>query len=185
MEKFYLYTAVPASIILLIQTLMTFLGLSGEIDTDFDGDGDVDVSGESGLTIFSFRNLIAFFTFFGWSGLWLHSTGMSQVVTAILSVIIGILFMLISMGLFILVGKMQRSGTLNLHNAVGMSGVVYIPIPPSRQNYGKVNLVIQGSLRELEALTDEETELKTGTQVQVISVEENSKLLVKKHIIGG
>ena len=64
LEKFYLYVAVPASLILLIQTAMTIFGLSGEIDVDFDGDGDVDISGESGMTLFSIRNLVAFFTFF-------------------------------------------------------------------------------------------------------------------------
>ncbi len=180
MEKFYLYAAIPASLILVIQTIMTFLGLSGEIDVDFDGDGDVDIEGETGLTIFSIRNMVAFFTFFGWSGLWMLSSDVSPLMTAIFSVLTGILFMLISMSLFYLVSKMQRSGNINLKNAIGTTGEVYIPIPANRQSYGKIMVVIQGGLRELEAITDETEDLKTGTKVTIVSVEGESQLLVKK-----
>ena len=180
MEKFYLYVAVPASLILLIQTAMTIFGLSGEIDVDFDGDGDVDISGETGMTLFSIRNLVAFFTFFGWSGLWMLSTSLSPLLTAILSILVGIVFMIISMSLFFLVSKMQRNGTVQLKNAIGKIGEVYIPIPANRKNYGKIMIVIQGTLSEVEAITDEYTDIKTGTQVEVVKVEGNSKLLVKK-----
>jgi len=180
LEKFYLYVAIPASLILIVQTLMTILGASGEIDVDFDGDGDVDMTGETGITLFSVRNLIAFFTFFGWSGLWMRSVGMNPVVTAILSILVGVIFAAISMSLFFLISKMQRNGSMNLTHAIGNIGDVYIPIPPNRQSYGKIMIVIQGALREVEAVTDEQAELVTGTQVRVISVASESKLLVKK-----
>lgn len=180
MEKLYLYVAIPASLILIVQTLMTILGASGEIDADFDGDGDVDMTGETGITLFSVRNLIAFFTFFGWSGLWMLSVGMHPILTAFLSVLVGLLFAALSMSLFFLISKMQRNGSMKLTHAIGSIGDVYIPIPPRRQSYGKIMIVIQGALREVEALTDEQTELVTGSQVRVISVESDTKLLVKK-----
>ncbi len=180
MEKFYLYVAVPASLILIIQTLMTILGASGEIDVDFDGDGDVDMIGETGITLFSVRNLIAFFTFFGWSGLWMLSNGLYPLLTAFLSILVGLVFAIISMSLFILISKLQRDGSMVLAHAIGSTGDVYLPIPPKRQSYGKIMIVIQGTLREVEAVTDEETILATGSQVCVIGVEANSKLLVKK-----
>jgi len=180
MEKIYLTIAIPASLLLIVQTLMTFLGLSGEIDVDNDGDGDVDMNGETGLTLFSVRNLIAFFTFTGWSGLWMLSSSVKPLLTVILSVLIGLLFMFISMSLFYLVSKMQRNGTINLNNAVGTVGEVYIRIPAKRKSYGKIMIVIQGALNEIEAITDEETDLNTGCQVIVTAVEGNSKLVVAK-----
>ena len=84
LEKIYLYLAIPASLILIIQTLMTIFGLSGEVDADFDADGDVDISGASHMTIFSVRNIVAFFTFFGWSGLWLITKNIPVVLNAFL-----------------------------------------------------------------------------------------------------
>lgn len=184
MERFYLYVAVPASLILVIQTLMTFMGLSGDIDVDFNGDGEVDMDGGSSMTIFSVRNLVAFFTFFGWSGLWMLRSGMSPVVTTFVSIVVGVIFVAISMGLFFMVSKMQRSGNLNLSNAVGKIGEVYIPIPANRKRTGKVLINFQGSLKELEALTDDETSITTGSQVEVVGILEPSRLLVTKSIKG-
>lgn len=185
MERIYLFIAVPASLILLIQTSLTFLGLSGEIEADFDGDGDVNGSGESGITLFSVRNLVAFFTFFGWGGLWLKSMGVAPVFTVLGSILLGMLFMLISTGLFFIVSKMQRSGNIDLNNAIGKLGEVYIPIPGKRRRPGKVNIIIQGALREVEAYTDEHEDLKTGSTVQVIAVESGAILVVKKYEHGG
>lgn len=108
------------------------------------------------------------------------SIGMHPILTALLSIIIGLIFAAISMSLFFLISKLQRNGSMNLTHAIGSIGDVYIPIPPNRQSYGKIMIVIQGALREVEAVTDEQTELSTGSQVRVISVESESKLLVKK-----
>lgn len=157
---------------------MTFLGLSGDIDVDLDGDGDVDVSGGHSITIFSVRNAVAFFTFFGWSGLWMLRIGASPFFTTIASVLIGVIFVGISMSLFFLISKMQRSGTLDLSNAIGKTGDVYIPIPPRRMKTGKVLINVQGALRELDAVTDDETLISTGTPVDVVGILQPSKLLV-------
>jgi hypothetical protein len=180
LEKFYLYIAVPASIVLVIQTLLTLIGASGEIDVDFDADGDTEVIGGTGLSLFSIRNLVAFFTFFGWSGLWLMSLEFSTMVVILLSLLIGACFMGISMGTFYLISKMQTSGTLNIKNALSHVGEVYIRIPASRETTGKVLIKVQGALRELDAITDDVDGIKTGTQVKVIDVMDNSKLLVTK-----
>lgn len=180
MEKIYLTVAIPASLLLIVQTLMTFFGWAGEIDVDMNGDGDVDMTGESGMTLFSVRNLVAFFTFFGWSGLWMLTSDVKPVIVVLLSVLVGLLFMFVSMSLFYLVSKMQRSGTLVLNNAIGIVGEVYIRIPGNHMGYGKVMVAIQGALNEIEAITDETEDLHTGTQVEVIGVEGNSRLIVKK-----
>lgn len=185
MDRFYLYVAVPASLILVIQTIMTFLGMSGEIDVDFDGDGDVDVEGGNSVTLFSVRNLVAFFTFFGWSGLWMLDNGFSPVVVVILSILIGLLFVGISMGMFYTISRLQRSGNLRIQNAIGLVGEVYIPIPPNREKSGKIMVSVQGALMELEAFTDDPETLKSGTQVEIVGSIGTSKLLVTKYKVQG
>lgn len=181
LENIYLYVAIPASLILVIQTVMTIFGLSGEVDADFDADGDVDITGASHMTIFSVRNIVAFFTFFGWSGLWLISKNIPVVLTLFFSIVIGLIFVMISMSMFLLISKMQSNGTLNFDNALDHVGEVYIPIPPNRQGVGKVMIAVQGSLKELEAITDEATVIKTGSKIKVVAIFGTNQLLVETY----
>jgi hypothetical protein len=76
--------------------------------------------------------------------------------------------------------KLAESGTLNINNAVGVIGEVYLPIGAERSKMGKVQLKVQGSLRELEAITDELEDLKTGAMVKVSKIVSAEILLVEK-----
>lgn len=53
-----------------------------------------------------------------------------------------------------------------------------MPIGAKRTKMGKVQIKVQGSLRELEAITDNEEELKTGTMVKVTEIVSAELLLV-------
>ena len=59
-------------------------------------------------------------------------------------------------------------------------GEVYLPIGANRSKMGKVQINVQGSLRELEALTDSGEGLKTGTMVEVTEIVSAEILLVKE-----
>ena len=45
---------------------------------------------------------------------------------------------------------------------------------------GKAHVRIQGALRELEALTDADTDLKSGSVIKVKDVTENGILIIEK-----
>ena len=51
-------------------------------------------------------------------------------------------------------------------------------IPPARSGHGKIQVEIQGTLREMDALTDDEKELPTGSMAQVLEIINNQILLV-------
>ena len=55
---------------------------------------------------------------------------------------------------------------------------MYIPIPPLKSGVGKVNIVIQDRLSEVNAVTDAERTIKTGEKITVINVEPGGVLLV-------
>ena len=76
--------------------------------------------------------------------------------------------------------KLAESGTLKIKNAIGVIGEVYLPIGAERSKMGKVQIKVQGSLRELEAITDEPEELKTGSMVKVTEIVSAEILLVEK-----
>jgi hypothetical protein len=75
--------------------------------------------------------------------------------------------------------RLQASGTVNVRNAVGASGTVYLRIPGARSGRGKVTVEVQGRSMELPAVTDGDT-LETGTSVTVESVEGDDLLKVAR-----
>lgn len=177
-EKIYWITAIISSVILLILILMTFIGgdvedMSGDIDTDMDGDSGI------GFQFLSFKNLMGFFTIFGWTGISCLDSGLSKGPTIAISVICGLLMMLAMATLFYYLSKLQSSGTLKLKNALDQIGEVYLTIGANRSNIGKVSINVQGSLRELDALTEEERNLNQGDVVKVKEVTDNGILIVE------
>jgi membrane protein implicated in regulation of membrane protease activity len=74
--------------------------------------------------------------------------------------------------------RLQQSGNIVLNNAIGVTGEVYIPIPPIKSGAGKISIIIQDRLSEINAVTDAERTLKTGEKVTVMKVESEGVLLV-------
>lgn len=238
LERIFAYVAFPATLLLLLQTLMLLFGLGndsdgdadadvdldgdgipdldldgdgvpdldldgdgipdldGDMDGDFDADtdldtdgdadadggGDADVSGHSGLfaglKLFTLRGIVAFFAVCGWGGLWLLRMGMHPIFAVFLAIAMGFWAMLL-MALFLRVAlKLQDDGTLDFRNALGTAGTVYLTIPARRTGEGKVHVVVQDQLRELEAVTDDEAPIPTGTEIVVVGLSGGNTLVV-------
>ena len=85
-----------ASLIFLIQSIMTFIGADagdGGIDTDFDTGFDsqvADATVEGGTNLYTFRNFVNFILGFGWSAILLQEKITSVPLLLIVSVIIGV-----------------------------------------------------------------------------------------------
>lgn len=175
-EKIYWIVAIAGSGFLLVLMVMTLIG--GDVD-DL-GDVDADIEGDTGIgfQFLSFKNLMGFLTIFGWSGIACIENGFSIALTIIVSVICGLLMMLAMASLFYYLAKLQSSGTLNLKNAKNQIGEVYLTVGANRSSLGKVSVNVQGTLRELQALTDENQDLVQGNVVKVQEVTETGILIV-------
>ncbi|GMN06824.1 hypothetical protein MTsPCn5_22130 [Croceitalea sp. MTPC5] len=177
-EKIYWITAIIASAIFVVLIILTLVG--GDAD-DMGGDVDAEVEGDSGIgfQFLSFKNLMGFFTIFGWSGISCIDNGLSTGLTVLVSVVCGLLMMVAMASLFYYLAKLQHSGTLKLTNALDQIGEVYLTIGANRSRIGKVSINVQGTLRELEALTDESNDLVQGNVVKVKQVTDNGILIVQ------
>jgi hypothetical protein len=175
-EKVYWIVAIAGSAILLVLVVMTLMG--GDVDDM--GDVDADIEADTGIhfQFLSFKNLMGFLTIFGWSGIACIDNGLSTGLTIIISVICGLLMMFAMASLFYYLAKLQSSGTLNLKNAVNQIGEVYLTIGANRTRIGKVSVNVQGTLRELQALTDEDHDLVQGNVVKVQDVTDTGILIV-------
>ena len=167
-----------ASLIFIIQTILTFIGMDSDGGLDVpDGDMDAD-AGSFPFQLFTFRNFVNFFLGFGWTAISLEGKT-SPVVTIILSVLVGIALVVAVMYIFYLMSKMEQSGNIETARAVGCKGNVYLTIPGNRQGEGKVQITIQGAIREFDAMTNEAT-LPNGCPIEVVEVLNDNMLLVAK-----
>jgi hypothetical protein len=174
-----------ATLIFIIQTVMTFLGADAD-STDFDVDVDTSMDGsdlsniDSGANLYTFRNFVNFFLGFGWTAIILQPSVKSTAVLVIISVLVGIALVALVMYMFKWLYSMQQSGNINVYkSAVGCQGKCYLRIPGERGGEGKVQITIQGAVREYNAVTDGD-EIKTGTSVKVLEAIDGNTLLVEE-----
>ena len=178
-----------ASLIFVIQTVLTFLGMGGDggIDTDFDASGDVDFGGQDGtfdvdpsMNLLTFRNMVNFCLGFGWSAVLLYDKISNRALWMVVAVLVGVALVVAVMWLFKWLSGMQQSGNIDVHTAaVGCEGKVYLTIPAERQGEGKVQITINNAVREYDAITDGDA-IKTGTAIRVIEVVNDYTLLVEE-----
>jgi hypothetical protein len=179
-EKVFWLLAIPSTLTFLFIMITTFLG--GEVDSDIpDADADISADGGIGFQFITVKNLVGFFTIFSWSGLACINSDLGSGLTIIISFASGLAMMLIMAGIYYLLSTMVDDGTLNVNNALGRIGEVYINIPPNGEGIGKIQINIQGALREMNAMTKEQEILKNGTVVKVIEVIDGHILLVTKN----
>lgn len=180
-EQIFWLIAIPSTVIFLVLLGMTIFG--GDV-SDSDVDTNIDAHIADGDSIpfqfLSLKNIVAFFAVFGWSGIGFINAGMAAWLVIILAAICGLLMMLAMAALFYFMSKLAENGTLRMKNAVGKLGEVYLVIPANRGGMGKVQLNVQGSLRTLDALTDENSAIPTNSIIEVLDVIDEQILLVKK-----
>ena len=190
-----------ASLVFIIQTVMTFLGAAG--DTDFDINTDMDTAGPSdiadgsvdvgadvdtgetghlgtGMNLLTFRNFINFLIGFGWTAILLKDSIPATGLRMLIAILVGVVLVAVVMLLFKWLTDMQQSGNISVYkSAVGCEGTVYLTIPGARAGEGKVQITINNAVREYEAVTDGPT-LKTGARIRVVEVVSADTLLVEE-----
>lgn len=196
--------AIPSTLVLLIQTVLMFIGFGS--DSDGFGDTDIDdlpddiletdmndgVFGEDsisdthdffgleGLRIFTLRGIVAFFVVFGWVGVVMDASGAKLWATLPIAIASGFAMMLLLAYLLRAVIRLRSDGNEDNRNALGTAGKVHLSIPPSRTGEGKVHIMLQGSYVERNAVTDEPEAIPTGSEIVVIGLSGQTDLVVRK-----
>ncbi|MBP5675629.1 MAG: hypothetical protein J6W94_01295 [Bacteroidales bacterium] len=174
-----------ATLVFVIQSILTFVG--ADADTNFDVDVDTSMDGadlsniDGGSNLYTFRNFVNFLLGFGWSIILLGDSITSVPVLIVVSVLIGAALVTAVMYLFKWLSSMQQSGNIDVTTAAkGCEGKVYLTIPASRGGTGKVQITINGAVREYDAITESENTLKTGAPIRVVDVIDSNTVLVEE-----
>lgn len=199
----FLVSAVLGGTVLVLQFLMTLIGIGGhaldvdvpqDIGHDFGGDfhgGDLhgDASGGAehapehntlGLfKILSFRTIVAALAFFGLAGLTAESADASTPMQLLVAAAAGVTAMVgvywIMRGIY----GLRAEGTVRIQHAVGRPGLVYLRVPGHGAGSGKVHVNLQNRTMEYLAVTTG-PELPTGSNVLVTGVVDPSTLEVRQ-----
>ena len=176
MKMFVGIGAVSSSVLTLQMVLAMFGG-------DMDGlDADVDIpdAGEGGASgILSIRTIGAFFTGFGWSGAAMLQAGYGTGAATFVGIVVGSIFMALIFYLMTYLHSLRQEGTINYANAVGKIGSVYLPIPPHRKGIGQIEVLVQGRLKIVQAITDNDKKIGNRVAVRVTELVDTQTILVE------
>lgn len=192
-ERFFWIVAFPSSIIFVIQTIMTLLGVENghdfevhnlDMSQDFHEHSILGNENSSGILdvkfkLFTIRSITVFFTVFSWAGIVAERHGKEHLTSLLIAMSLGFIMMFVVSFIYYFVQKLTEEGNMDINNAIGKEGEVYLTIPKQGEGSGKIQVVVQGVLRTMDAVTYGE-KLTTGEKVIVIKVVDNQLLLVEK-----
>ena len=158
---------------LVVQLVMLFLGHDGDAHPH----DAIDGTGE--LPVLSLRAIVAFFVGFGWTGVATLNAGYSVPVATIAGLGVGGAFMGAVAVLMRVLYGLQQSGNIDYRNAVGSHAKVYSQIAPRMERTGQVEVLVQGRLRVVEAMTKADRALPSQSRVKVVDLVDPTTLLVE------
>lgn len=180
LDYLFLLCALLGGIPLIIRFIMLFMGadfggdsiLDADVDAPDMGDGfDADAS----LRFLSLHGITSFLMMFGLVGYALYRHNEAGALVSLGgATAAGLACFWVIGWLFKSIAKLQHSGTLDLNHTVGALGSVYLTIHAGQT--GRVNVEVDGRLREFDAVAASGLELPTGTLIRV--VRRNGNVLV-------
>lgn len=173
--KAFWYIALPVSIFFTLQTIMTFIGLSGS-DTDVNIDAD---GGDLPFDLFTLRNLINFLLGFSWTGISLYNKFENKAILIGIAIAVGVIFIGLFFVLIKQILKLSEDNSFKLENTLHKTADVYLTIPESKSGKGKIQISVKGSVHELDAMTHQLEKIPSGSVVKVIAVD-SGVLIVEK-----
>lgn len=195
LDKLFLFCAVLGGALFIARMILMFMGAGhggdiggGDVHVDLGGGHDFDAghdatghsaadSSDASFKLITFQGITGFFLMFGLAGLIISLILRNPFISVLAAVAAGGGTMWLVAKFFVALMGLQSSGTLDVKNAIGQEGTVYLHIPVG--GTGKVQVPVQGRLEEFEATSDSKVEIKSGEKVRVVFIKGNV-LVVEK-----
>lgn len=178
-EIIYWASTIIGGTLFVLRVIMMFVGggvsddaIDSAIDTGDAADTDI------GFKLMSVQGLTSFFMMFGLVGLALLTAGLPVFWTVLGGMIAGLVTVAITGLIFTQMRRLQTEGTINIQNAIGTEGSVYLTVP--KNGTGQVQIIVQGSLKIFDAVSHNKNVIPTGEKVQVVGVTSGNTLIVEK-----
>ena len=156
---------------------------------DLDGNGIPDLLETDALPVkyknklieFSFQNISAFFMMFGLIGLaMMKSSGFGAVPAILAGFAGGVVMAWVLTKVTRSLMYLKSSGNKVISSSIGKIGRVYLRIPVD--GTGQVQVEVSGRLEVCDAVSADNEEIKSGEEIQVVSIKEGNVLCVTKNV---
>lgn len=185
LEQAFAMAATIGSIVFVFQLVLMLVGAGGDGADGADGAGmeaghdvahaDSDVA----FKVLSIQGATAFVMVFGFAGFAMtRGSGFGAIPSLAVAFVAGFAAMWLVAKTFAVFRRMQSSGTLDLKNAVGQAGRVYLGVKPDAP--GKIEVAVQGRLQIFDAVSEGGEALPTDTRVVVVRVENQNVMVVRR-----
>jgi hypothetical protein len=172
------FVAIPVSVVFLIQAVLTFVGMDSSDGVDADFDADLD-HGDAPFQLFSFRNLTNFLLGFSWTGISLFESMENKIVLVSIAILVGCAFVAAFFFIMQQIQKLAENNSFRIESSLNQVCSVYLSIPEKKSGKGKVQVSINGSVHELDAITENE-KIESSAMVRIVKVENNNLVVVEK-----
>lgn len=137
------------------------------IFSDFGGE-DVDVAdGDTGS--FSVRALVGFALGLGWGGFIAFQSGAGVGLSILVGLMLGVIMFFIVAGIMRAIYSLKADGSLNYSSLAGMTGTVYVTIPPRGEPGGQVQVAHPSQMITMPAVQEGDTPLPAMTRIEVVA----------------
>ena len=180
LERGYTLCMIVGGTLLILRILMMLLGGDADAHADFDSDmpGDDIGDTDADFRLVSVQGVLAFLAIFGATGrAFLLDSPLGNFGSLVAAFICGVIAMAAMGWSFMLMKRLQDSGNVNLRDAIGNEGTVYLNIPEG--GAGEVQIVFAGKMQIHEATSESKEAIATGTPVIVVDVVGGRTMIVK------
>ena len=169
------YIAIAVSLLFIIQIILTFAGIGGDMDADVEIDDP-----EGFMEYFTIRNAINFLMGFGWAGVLFYDSISNKFFLILTAVVIGFAFVVLYFYLIQQIKKFEEDNTFNPVKVIGAQADVYLRIPGNNEGHGIITVSYKGTAHELDAITFSEVSIPTGSKVIIEDIQDDNRLIVRK-----
>ena len=183
LETVFLVCALASTIFFFIRVIMMLIGIGDHHSVDMlhghEAHDVADHHSDVAFEILSINTITAFLMMFGWIGLTCAKQfGMSSLASTGMAFLGGVFCMLITAYVFKMMKKLvSKGGSFTANDAVGLTATVYQRIPG--KGSGKINVVVRGMTREIEAQSEDQVDIESFKTVKVVRLVSDQIVSVK------
>jgi hypothetical protein len=185
LEQVLFILASSSTAIMIIFLIMMLLGFDsdefdgGDVpDMSSDGINDEPITGIAGLKILTLRGVLVLVAIGSWTSFLLVSS-LGIIWGLLIGLVAGVIATYIQALAFRATLRLESSGNIDYNNAIGKMGTVYLRVPKKRTGKGKISMIVQDRLVEVDAITDQDIDLLPKSSVEVIGLLDSTTLIVK------